>query len=170
MSEINNSKRQIRLPLLLAVAIAAGILIGASVVDPKQVSSESSRAMAKFREVLTNIDRSYVDSVDANQLVDVAIENMLKELDPHTIYVSAKELEMANMRLKGGYNGIGVQFDIVRDTIVVVKPTVGGPSDKAGIRAGDLGIFYKCFIPSSPNPGRFNAFSKQPEQLQLGQN
>jgi len=137
MSEINNSKKQIRLPILLAVAISAGILIGASVVDPKPVSPESSKAMAKFREVLSNIDRSYVDSVNSNELVDIAIVNMLKELDPHTIYVSAKELEMANMRLKGGYDGIGVQFDIVRDTIIVVKPTAGGPSDMVGIKAGD---------------------------------
>jgi carboxyl-terminal processing protease len=137
MSKINNSTKQIRLPILLAVAILAGILIGAAVVDPKPVSSESTKAMAKFREVLTNIDRSYVDSVNTDELVEVAITNMLKELDPHTIYVSAEELEMANMRLKGGYDGIGVQFDIVRDTIVVVKPTAGGPSDKAGIKAGD---------------------------------
>lgn len=137
MSEIKNSTKQIRLPILLAIAISAGILIGASVVDPKPVSSESSKAMAKFREVLTNIDRSYVDSVDANQLVDIAIDNMLEELDPHTIYVSAEELEMANMRLKGGYDGIGVQFDIVRDTIIVIKPTVGGPSDMVGIKPGD---------------------------------
>ena len=137
MSEINNSKRQIRLPILLAIAISAGILIGASVIDPKPVSPESSKAMAKFREVLTNIDRSYVDTVNANELVDIAIENMLKELDPHTVYVSAKQLEMANMRLKGGYDGIGVQFDIVRDTITVVKPTPGGPSDIVGIKAGD---------------------------------
>ena len=137
MSEIKNSTKQIRLPILLAIAISAGILIGASVVDPKPVSSESSKAMAKFREVLTNIDRSYVDSVDANQLVDIAIDNMLEELDPHTIYVSAEELEMANMRLKGGYDGIGVQFDIVRDTIIVIKPTVGGPSDRVGIKPGD---------------------------------
>jgi carboxyl-terminal processing protease len=137
MSEINNSTKQIRLPILLAVAISAGILIGASVVDPKPVSNESSKAMAKFREVLTNIDRSYVDTVDANQLVDIAIENMLKELDPHTIYVSAEELEMANMRLKGGYDGIGVQFDIVRDTIIVIKPIADGPSDRVGIKAGD---------------------------------
>jgi len=137
MSQINNSNKQIRLPILLAVAVSAGILIGASVIDPKPVSSESSRAMAKFREVLTNIDRNYVDSVNANELVDIAIENMLKELDPHTIYVSAEELEIANMRLKGGYDGIGVQFDIVRDTIVVVKPISGGPSESVGILAGD---------------------------------
>jgi carboxyl-terminal processing protease len=137
MSGINNSNKQIRLPILLALAITAGILIGASVVDPKPVSSVSSRAIAKFREVLTNIDRSYVDSVNTNELVDVAIKNMLQELDPHTAYVSAKELSMANMRLKGGYDGIGVQFDIVRDTIIVVKPTPGGPSDRVGIKAGD---------------------------------
>jgi carboxyl-terminal processing protease len=137
MNKINNSNKQIRLPILLAIAISGGILIGASVVDPKPVSSESTKALAKFREVLTNIDRSYVDSVSTDELVDIAIVNMLKELDPHTIYVSAEELEMANMRLKGGYDGIGVQFDIVRDTIIVIKPTAGGPSDRVGIKAGD---------------------------------
>jgi carboxyl-terminal processing protease len=137
MSEINNSNKQIRLPLLLSVAVIAGVLIGATVADPKPVSAVSSNAITKFREVLFNIDRSYVDSVNTSELVDVAIKKMLKELDPHTVYVSAKELSMSNMRLKGGYDGIGVQFDIVRDTIIVVKPTAGGPSDEVGIRAGD---------------------------------
>jgi len=137
MNEIHNSKKQIRLPIFLSLAVIAGILIGAVVVDPKPVSSDSSKSIAKFREVLSNIDRSYVDSVNAIELVDVAIVSMLKELDPHTAYISAEELEMSNMRLKGGYDGIGVQFDVIRDTIVVVKPTPGGPSDRAGIKAGD---------------------------------
>jgi len=137
MSKIENTSKQIRLPIFLAVAIAVGILIGASVADPKPVSKDSSRAIAKFREVLFNIDRSYVDSVNTNELVDVAIVNMLDELDPHTAYVSAKQLDISNMRLKGGYDGIGVQFDIVRDTIVVVKPIVDGPSAQVGIMAGD---------------------------------
>lgn len=137
MSKVENTSKQIRLPIFLAVAVAFGVLIGAAVVDPKPVSKDSSRAIAKFREVLSNIDRSYVDSVNTNKLVDVAIVNMLNELDPHTAYVSAKQLDISNMRLKGGYDGIGVQFDIVRDTIVVVKPIEDGPSARVGIMAGD---------------------------------
>lgn len=137
MSDIKNSNKQIRLPLLLAIAIAVGIIIGASVIDTPPVTSESSKAIEKFREVLTNIDRNYVDSVNSDELVDVAIENMLQKLDPHTAYLSAKELELSDMNLKGGYDGIGVQFDIIRDTIVIVKPIAGGPSEKAGLKAGD---------------------------------
>ena len=137
MSKVENTSKQIRLPFFLAVAVAVGVLIGAAVVDPKPVSKDSSRAIAKFREVLSNIDRSYVDTVNTNKLVDVAIVNMLDELDPHTAYVSAKQLDISNMRLKGGYDGIGVQFDIVRDTIVVVKPIEDGPSARVGIMAGD---------------------------------
>ncbi len=137
MSKVENTSKQIRLPIFLAVAVAVGVLIGAAVVDPKPVSKDSSRAIAKFREVLSNIDRIYVDSVNTNKLVDVAIVNMLDELDPHTAYVSAKQLDISNMRLKGGYDGIGVQFDIVRDTIVVVKPIEDGPSARVGIMAGD---------------------------------
>jgi len=137
MSDLNNSNKQIRLPFLLALAISVGILIGAAVVDPKPVSSESNMAINKFQEVLSNIDRIYVDSVNANELVDGAIENMLKELDPHTVYISAKDLEISDIKLKGGYDGIGVQFDIIRDTIIVVKPIAGGPSEKVGIGVGD---------------------------------
>ncbi len=137
MSEINNSNKQIRLPLIIALAISIGIVIGTFLVEPKAVSVHSSQAISKFREVLTNIDQNYVDSVNSNELVDQAIINILEELDPHTAYVPANDLELANMHLKGGYNGIGVQFDIIRDTIVVVKPNEGGPAHRAGLRAGD---------------------------------
>jgi len=125
------------MPLIIAASVALGVLIGVMVADPKPVNYESSQAVAKFREVLTNIDRNYVDSVNSNELVDMAIVNMLEELDPHTAYVAADELELANMRLKGGYDGIGVQFDVLHDTVVVVKPTDGGPAFRAGVRTGD---------------------------------
>lgn len=137
MEEIRNTKKQVWLPLIIAAAVSLGIFIGAAVVEPRTVSTESSKAIAKFREVVANIDQNYVDSVNSNELVDKAIVRMLEELDPHTSYVTAKEVEIANMKLKGGYDGIGVQFDIIQDTIIVIKPNSGGPADKAGLRAGD---------------------------------
>ena len=137
MNQTKNSSKQISLPIWLAIAVAVGIAIGAYLVNPRVTTKSSSSGVSKFREVLSNIDRNYVDTVNTNELVDVAITQMLEELDPHTVYVTADQIELANMGLRGGYDGIGVQFDIVRDTIVVVKPTPDGPSDKAGVRAGD---------------------------------
>jgi len=138
MKDINNTNKQVRLPLIIALAVSVGLVIGTLIVNPKPpVASESSKAVAKFREVITNIDHSYVDSVNSTKLIDNAIINMLAELDPHTSYVSAGELAISNMHLKGGYDGIGIQFDILRDTIVVIKPMDGGPAAKAGIKTGD---------------------------------
>ncbi len=137
MPDINNSTRQIRLPLLLALTLAGGIFIGTAFTGSRPIVPGASKGVVKFREVLSSIDENYVDSVNTNALVDIAIRNMLQELDPHTAYISAKELELSNMHLKGGYDGIGVQFDIIRDTIVVVKAIAGGPSERAGVRAGD---------------------------------
>lgn len=138
MEEIRNTKIQVRFPLVIALAVSIGLVIGTLIVNPKApVTPESSKAVAKFREVITNIDQSYVDSVNSGELVDMAIINMLEELDPHTAYISAEELTLSNMHLRGGYDGIGIQFDIIQDSIVVVKPNLNGPADKAGVRMGD---------------------------------
>jgi carboxyl-terminal processing protease len=137
MSEINNSPAQIRLPLLLAIAVSAGILIGAAVIEPDKPSADTSGSIAKFREVVVNIDRNYVDEVDITKMVDGAIIKMLKELDPHTSYMSVEEHKRYADQLKGSYDGIGIQYNVIRDTIVVVKPAPGGPSAKAGIQIGD---------------------------------
>ena len=137
MSDINNSSFHIRLPLLLAIAVSAGVLIGASVAEPAGKTSSTSSNIAKFRDVVTNIDKNYVDNVDISELVDGAIVDMLSNLDPHTSYIPAEELARYSAQLKGSYDGIGIQFAIIRDTITVVKPMEGGPSQRAGLLAGD---------------------------------
>jgi len=83
------------------------------------------------------LDRLYVDSVDMDELVEVAITKMLEELDPHSIYFSEEDLREANEPLDGSFEGVGVQFNIFKDTIMVVSPIAGGPSERLGIRAGD---------------------------------
>lgn len=83
------------------------------------------------------LDRLYVDSIDMDELVETAIEKMLEELDPHSVYFSEEDLKDANEPLDGSFEGIGVQFNIFKDTIMVVSPIAGGPSEKLGIRAGD---------------------------------
>jgi carboxyl-terminal processing protease len=137
--EINNSKFQIRLPLLVAGAMAFGMLIGANTFKPAAGSNAQSisKAYLKFRDILSYIDRDYVDSVDTEELSDFAIEKMLEKLDPHTAYIPAKEMQVANSYLEADFDGIGIEFNIFQDTIYVIAPISGGPSEAAGLQAGD---------------------------------
>ena len=91
----------------------------------------------KFGTTLYLIDNFYVDTVNIDKVVEDAIVGALKELDPHSAYISKKDVEKANEPLVGSFEGIGVTFQLVRDTITVIGPTPGGPSEKVGIMAGD---------------------------------
>lgn len=91
----------------------------------------------KLESLLYHIDRMYVDEVDNSKLVEAAIVSMLEELDPHSIYIPREELEEVNEPLKGNFEGVGIQFNIIRDTIYVVDAIAGGPSERLGIRSGD---------------------------------
>ena len=91
----------------------------------------------KLSLLLNYIENMYVDSVNGDELVEKAIVHLLEELDPHSTYFTAEELKEANEPLQGSFDGIGVQFNILHDTIMVVEPIQGGPSEKLGIKAGD---------------------------------
>lgn len=91
----------------------------------------------KFNYALQLIRFAYVDKVDDKKLVQDAIVQMLKELDPHSVYISKEELDRMNEPLVGNFEGVGVQFQILKDTIVIVDVINGGPSEKVGIQAGD---------------------------------
>jgi len=99
--------------------------------------TQNSNASKKFDQLIQLIKYSYVDSVNEDKLVEDAIVGMLKELDPHSVYIPKEELQRMNEPLEGNFEGIGIQFQIIKDTIVVISPIVGGPSEKLGIRAGD---------------------------------
>ena len=137
MSKIKNSKSQIRLPLFLAIGISAGIFIGASMAEKDNSVISIFDNSAKFKEVLGHVERSYVDDVDTDELVEGAIVNMLSKLDPHSSYINAEDLAIMNSQLQGNYDGIGIQFDIIRDTIYVISPLGGGPSERLGLLSGD---------------------------------
>jgi len=132
-----NTKAQIRLPIILALAISAGIWIGATFAEPKSDHNDLKAALYKLQEIITYIDRDYVDTVNTTKLVEHGIEKMLEELDPHSSYIPAKDAELAQSQLDGEFDGIGVEFGILRDTIYVVAPLTGGPSEKLGILSGD---------------------------------
>ncbi len=91
----------------------------------------------KFATLLKIVENSYVDSVQEEKLVEDAIVGMLKELDPHSTYITKEDLQKMNEPLQGNFEGIGIQFNILNDTILVVTPISGGPSEKVGIQAGD---------------------------------
>jgi carboxyl-terminal processing protease len=107
-----------------------------AVSNNKAIAQVSAQAQ-KFDALLNMINYAYVDSVDQTKLSDDAIRHILKELDPHSVYIPADELKEANEPLEGKFEGIGVQFNILDDTIMVTQTISGGPSEKLGIRAGD---------------------------------
>ena len=113
--------------LLLALAVLAAV----------PVFSQPSPASTKLQALLYQIEHMYVDSVDDNKLVNSAIVSMLADLDPHSVYIPKEDLEEVNEPLKGNFEGVGIQFNIVRDTIYVVDAIASGPSERVGIRAGD---------------------------------
>lgn len=137
MSQQKNTTSQIRLPLLLALSIAGGIWIGATFAEPKGSQNDLRAALYKLQEIMTYINRDYVDSVDTNELVEFGITKMLEKLDPHSSYIPAKDASLVQSQLEGEFDGIGVEFGIIRDTIYVVAPLTGGPSESLGIQSGD---------------------------------
>lgn len=91
----------------------------------------------KFERLLQYIDNLYVDSTNQEELVETAIVEMLKTLDPHSVYIPADELKKMNEPLVGNFEGIGIRYNILNDTLLVVSPIAGGPSEKVGLKAGD---------------------------------
>lgn len=129
-------------PLMLGVALAGGYYIGAYMgpgnSGPTQFFElRRNTPGTKLQQVLELIDRQYVDTVQEGKLVEEVLQNMLQQLDPHSYYISAADLQAAEEPLEGSFMGIGVEFSIQRDTIVVVATIEGGPSEALGIRAGD---------------------------------
>jgi carboxyl-terminal processing protease len=93
--------------------------------------------LRKFERILSQASRSYVDEIESDVLVEAAIRGMLGKLDPHSVYIPPKEKKKVDEEFQANFDGIGVQFDILNDTITVVTPIVGGPSEKIGIFSGD---------------------------------
>lgn len=133
-----NTPMQIKFPFFIAMALAVGVLIGANTFSPSLNDPQgTAKGYLKFRDILSYIDRDYVDTVDIEALSEYAITQMLEKLDPHTAYIPADEMAMARSYLEGNFEGIGVEFNIFKDTLYVITPLSGGPSESAGILAGD---------------------------------
>jgi carboxyl-terminal processing protease len=149
MNEIHNSSKQRNYlsPLIMALTLVGGILLGTyfnfkpsnrlAGMSDDNYGSENTGSGNSMEALLNFISDEYVDTVDKKKLKDEAIAGLLLNLDPHSVYIPAEESKDANSALEGGFDGIGVEFNIIDDTITVINPINGGPSEKVGIQAGD---------------------------------
>ena len=99
--------------------------------------SDYQSSVEKMKEFMFKLNKYYVDSIDNEKVTEDAIKGILTNLDPHSIYIPSDELKEMNEPLKGNFEGVGIQFNILRDTIFVITPISGGPSEKVGLRPGD---------------------------------
>ena len=134
-----NNKTKIYLPLLLAIAIAFGIFLGSSLDYQKKTIAffGGTPQEKKIKRLINYIQYEYVDDVDTDSLLDGTIKNMLSKLDPHSVYIPARDREVISETMNGKFVGIGIQFRLIRDSLTVIKVLENGPSLKAGIKAGD---------------------------------
>jgi carboxyl-terminal processing protease len=134
---------KIFLPILLALVLSAGFVLGLHLRAPNNASPESRffsiglDRYNKVNDVINFIYDSYVDSISREHLTEETIRTMLKNLDPHSSYIPASSFRRVNDPLMGSFEGIGIEFNMIKDTVVVIEPIAGGPSEKVGLMPGD---------------------------------
>lgn len=118
------------------IGLCVGVFVGV-LIQPLISGDNVYEQLGKFRDVLLTVEKNYVDEVKTSKLVEGAIAGMLNDLDPHSVYIPAEQQKKVEEDFKGSFQGIGVEFDIVRDTITIISPISGGPSEALGIQSGD---------------------------------
>ena len=135
---MSTNRSTVYLPLILAIVLSAGILLGLLVGNYSgKVFLSSSKESDKVREVIRYIEQNYVDTISQGVLVEKTMTGLMQKLDPHSYYIPASEFHAMTDPLLGSFEGIGVQFRMEGDTITVISPVPGGPSEQVGIKAGD---------------------------------
>ena len=132
-----NKRLAVWLPVIIALSIALGIFVGNHYLALTQGKHRIYSSGNKINAILDIIDEQYVDTVNMKNLVEDAIPKVFSELDPHSVYIPAKDAQMVNEDLEGSFSGIGVSFNMQTDTILVINVIPGGPSEKAGLQAFD---------------------------------
>lgn len=133
-------KNRYQLFLIILVCVLIGITIG-NFVSLRQQDNKGLTGLVSFNKLdalLNLVSSKYVEDVDEKKLIEGLIPQVLLELDPHSIYITAEEMERANEDIEGSFSGVGIQFNIREDTIRVVAVITGGPAEQAGLRAGDM--------------------------------
>ncbi|MEO0045988.1 MAG: hypothetical protein RL705_1179 [Bacteroidota bacterium] len=147
------------LPLLLFSCVAMGIVIGGMLNFPKRTLSKQNASKAKIEKLIDFINEEYVDDVNSDSIVDLTVNSILANLDPHSVYIPPSEQSSEAELMKGDFVGIGVNFYMFNDTVTIVKPLENGPAEKAGILAGDRILFAdkdKLFGRKLPTDSLYN--------------
>lgn len=139
-------KKNIQLVLIVFLSVSLGLLLGNVLARRADTGSgvvfgdsflSKFGSTSKIQSLLDMIDTQYVDSVDIDSITEELALDLITKLDPHSVYIPAKDLEDVNSELEGGFSGIGVQFNIQNDTVMIISVISGGPSEKVGLLAGD---------------------------------
>ena len=154
-----SSSRKIFFPLALSIAVAFGLLLGNKLSQNNNVASTVS-GKNKLNRLLDFIDREYVDDVNTDSIVDITVDKILENLDPHSVYINRKDLVAVSESMKGDFVGIGINFYMYKDSVAVIKTIKNGPSEKAGIKAGDRILFAEKFQLFDKNISNDTLFSK----------
>jgi carboxyl-terminal processing protease len=123
--------------ILILIGVTIGIIITNNNLAGSRFGLSFSRSDDKISKVLALVNQNYVDSVDVDSIAGVTVNDMLQSLDPHSVYLPAQQAQTINERLQGGFNGIGLEYQILRDTLFVTQVYPGGPAAKAGLSTGD---------------------------------
>lgn len=138
------NKKNILIIVTVVVAVLFGLFFGNLIAlkanrgnKIKNLTEYFSGSNSKVDEMLSLIDEQYVDTINIDSITDEVMTDLVSKLDPHSVYIPAKDLEAVNSELEGSFSGIGVQFNIQNDTVMIVSVISGGPSEKVGLMAGD---------------------------------
>lgn len=136
--EHENRKKDIVYPLALSMVLIIGLFLGYTLNKQSKTTSLTFFPKTnKLSSVLSFIEDQYVDTVAMDELIEITIPTVLKHLDPHSVYIPAQELTAYNEPLDGGFDGIGISFNMPNDTVIVMSIISGGPSERVGLIAGD---------------------------------
>lgn len=151
--------KKIYWPIVLFSAIALGVIVGGKLnTFSPQASYSPNSHKSKLNRLIDFIERDYVDQVDTDSIVDLTVNGILEKLDPHSVYITKSEFDEVSESMRGDFVGIGVNFYMYKDSVAVIKPLHGGPSEKAGIKSGDRILYadkYKLFGRKLPNDSLF---------------
>jgi carboxyl-terminal processing protease len=129
---------KVYVPLLISILLAIGFVLGSVLhTSSGKVFFSRNSQTTKLHKLIDFIEREYVDSLDTDSIVDLTVTEILAKLDPHSVYIPKNDLEAVSQSMRGDFVGIGVNFYMYNDTVSVIKPIANGPSEKAGIKAGD---------------------------------
>jgi carboxyl-terminal processing protease len=140
------NKKNMQLVSIVLAAVIAGLLLGNMIASRKNNRENNSLGgfletlrspSSKIDNILRLVEKNYVDTVNTVEITEELALQLISKLDPHSVYIPAQDLEIVNNELEGSFSGIGVQFNIQNDTIMVISVISGGPSEKAGLMAGD---------------------------------